>query len=116
MDCCPTAPCLYPVESAVAAGVNRLKLVPLQLAVCGAVQFAATSPTVLRNPKLDVYLNTTARVLLAPHEYARAQSSKRAMPAEKTLAGAYKKSEKALGRVADGDASLKDIATMPQAR
>ena len=70
----------------------------------------------LRNPYLDVYLNTTARVLLAPHEYARAQSSKRAMPAEKTLAGAYKKSEKALGRVADGDASLKDIATMPQAR
>ena len=55
-------------------------------------------------------------MLLAPHEYARAQSSKRAMPAEKTLAGAYKKSEKALGRVADGDASLKDIATMPQAR
>lgn len=74
-------------------GVNRVKVVPLQLAVCGSIQWASTSPMMLKNPKLAAGLNTTARALLTPHEYLKARHSKRAMPAEKTMAGAFKKAE-----------------------
>merc|ERR1719502_1780617 len=63
-----------------APGVNSAKLRPLEVAVAGAVQFAAHSPTFLRNPKLHVYLNETSRIMLAPYEYLQAQQSKRAMP------------------------------------
>ena len=42
-----------------------------------------------------------------------AQQSKRAMPAEKTASGAYKKAAKSFGRVVDKDAALRDIVTAP---
>ena len=97
-----------------APGVNSGKLRPIDVAVAGAVHFAAGSPTFIRNPKFHVYLNTTGRFLLTPFEYFQAQQSKRAMPAEKTLSGAYKKSEKAFGRMVDRDLLLKEIVTAPQ--
>jgi hypothetical protein len=46
-------------------------------------------------------VNETARVLLTPAEYLAAQSSKRAMPNEKTWQGAYRKSEGAFRRLMD---------------
>ena len=94
-------------------GVNRAKIVPLQLAVAGAIHWAETSPSLMRQPQARVYLNATARALMAPFEYSKAQSSKRAMPAEKTIAGAYKKTEKALARVVDGDAALREVLRAP---
>lgn len=96
-----------------APGVNRGKLVPLQLAVTGAVYWAKRSPTVLRSPKIGVYINQTARVLLTPGEYAKTYSSKRATEREKTWAKAYEKAAKALPRIVDGDSTLRELATMP---
>lgn len=93
-----------------APGVNRAKVVPLTLAVSGAVLWAKDSPTTLRNPAIARHLNTTARALLTPHELYKAYSSKRAMDSEKTFASAFKKSEKTLARVA---AAEKDIALQP---
>jgi len=97
-----------------APGVNSAKLRPLDIAISGAVHWAANSPTVMRQPKYYAYVNATARGLLTPFEYFAAQQSKRAMPAEKTMAGAYKKSEKQLGRLVDKDSQLREIATAPQ--
>jgi hypothetical protein len=96
------------------SGVNAAKMRPLELAIVGAVQFAAGSPTFVRNPQLHVYLNATGRVLLTPFEYLTAQQSKRAMPAEKTWQGAYKKTAKGWGRLVDRDASVREMATAPQ--
>ncbi len=95
------------------AGVNRVKLAPLPLALCAALHWAKDSPQVARAPQLAHYLNNTARVLLTPYEYGKARGSKRAMPNEKTWAGAYKKTERALGRIADSDASLLQFVAMP---
>jgi hypothetical protein len=94
-------------------GVNRVKLIPLQLAITGGVHWAQTSPTTMRNPKLAVYLNTTAQVLLTPHEYFRTRSRKTATDREKTWAKAYDKAGKQLARVAEGDATLRSIVAMP---
>lgn len=94
-------------------GVNRGKIVPLQLAVSGAVHWAKASPTVLRNPKIEVYINQTARVLLTPGEYVNTYTSKRATEREKTWAKAYDKTAKKLGRIVDSDSQLKNIAIMP---
>lgn len=95
------------------AGVNRRKVVPLQLAVTGAIHWAATSPTTLRNPAINQYINTTARVLLTPYEWGKAHSSKRAMPNEKTWTSAWKKSERALPRLVDHDTGLKELIKIP---
>ena len=97
-----------------APGVNSAKMKPLELAISGAVHFAATSPTFVRNPKLHEYLNMTGRVLLTPSEYFQAQQSKRAMPAEQTLSGAYRKTAKAFTRMVDKDTLLKEMVTAPQ--
>ena len=97
-----------------APGVNSAKMKPLDIAISGAVHFAAKSPTFMRKPELHVYLNATGRVLLTPGEYITAQQSKRAMPAEQTIQGAYKKTAKAFGRLVDKDTQLKEIATAPQ--
>jgi len=96
-----------------APGVNRGKVVPLQLAVCGVLHWAKSSPTTLRNRQLASGINSTARALLTPYEYWKVRESKRAMPAEKTISGAYKKTEKALQRVGDMT-DLREIALMPQ--
>lgn len=94
-------------------GVNRVKLVPLQLAISGSIHQASESPTVMRNPQLAVYLNNTAQVLLTPHLYFKTRSRKTATDREKTIAKAYEKAEKELGRVAAGDATLQNIIAMP---
>jgi len=94
-------------------GVNRAKLVPLQLAVNGMMDWAKTSPTTLRNPSLNNYINITARGLLTPYEWGKARQSKRAMPNEKTVAGAWKKSKGALNRVAEGDAASRELMRAP---
>jgi len=97
-----------------APGVNSAKIKPLDVALAGAVHFAAGSPMFLRNPKFHVYLNETAKVLLTPSEYLQAQQSKRAMPAEKTISGAYKKTAKAFTRLVDRDTSVRELVTAPQ--
>jgi hypothetical protein len=97
-----------------APGVNRGKVVPLQLAICGAVRWAEFSPTFVRNPYLGAYLNMTGRALLTPFEYGRTQQSKRATDKEKTISAAFKKSERAFTRVVDKETSLIQIAAMPQ--
>ena len=94
-------------------GVNAAKIKPLELAICGAVHWAATSPTTMRNPKLYEYINATGRTLLTPSEYLQAQQSKRAMPKEKTWSGAYKKTEKAFTRLVDKDPSLRELISAP---
>jgi len=94
-------------------GINRVKLIPLQLAITGGVHWSATSPTAVRNPKLGVYLNGSAQVLLTPHEYFKTRSRKTATDREKTWAKAYDKAFKQLGRVAEGDATLRSIVAMP---
>ena len=94
-------------------GVNGIKLRPLDLAVSGAIHWAAESPTVFRNPKIGEYLNVTARALLTPHEYVLAQQSKRAMPNEKTLQGAWKKAEAKMRRVVDKETNLLEIVHQP---
>jgi len=94
-------------------GVNRVKLIPLQLAITGAVHWSTTSPTALRNPQLATYLNGTAQVLLTPHEYFKTRSRKTATDREKTWAKAYDKAFKQLGRVAEGDATLRSLVAMP---
>ena len=58
-------------------------------------------------------MNETARVLLTPAEYLKARESKRAMPKEKTWAGAYKKTAKSLGRVVDGDREVQEMLKAP---
>ena len=50
------------------SGQNALKVVPVKLAICGLVNAAAESPTVMRNPTLASLINQTSQVLLAPHE------------------------------------------------
>ena len=94
-------------------GVNRVKVVPLHLAACGSIQWAATSAMMQKNDKLAAALNTTARVLLTPHEYIKAKQSKLAMPAEKTFATAFKKAGKTLPRIVDNDTGLQNIAAAP---
>jgi len=94
-------------------GVNRVKLIPLQLAITGSVHWAQTSPTVMRNPKLGLYLNSTAQILLTPHEYFKTRQRKTATDREKTVSKAYDKAGKQLGRVAEGDATLRSIVAMP---
>jgi hypothetical protein len=86
---------------------------PLQLAITGGVHWASESPTAIRNPKLGVYLNGTAQVLLTPHEYFKTRARKTATDREKTWAKAYDKAAKQLGRVAEGDATLRSIVAMP---
>ena len=49
-------------------GVNRAKIVPLQLAVAGAIHWAERPPSLMRQPQARVYLNATARALMAPFE------------------------------------------------
>lgn len=98
------------------SGVNAAKLVPLQLAVQGAIKWAKSSPTTLRNPSLNVYLNLTARGLLTPFEYGQnnfGKKSKLAMENEKTWSAAWRKSKKALDRAVDGDASMKALVSAP---
>lgn len=94
-------------------GVNAAKVKPLELAICGLVNWAAESPTVMRNPKLYEYINATSKVMLTPSEYLQAQQSKRAMPKEKTWAGAYKKTEKAFTRTVDKDTALREMIKEP---
>jgi len=98
-------------------GVNAAKLVPLQIAVSGAIKWAKTSPTTLRNPMLNEYLNLTARGLITPGVWAEhnlGKKSKRAMPAEKTWSAAWRKAEgKGLNRVAEGDAAMKSVMSAP---
>lgn len=98
------------------SGVNAAKLVPLQLAVSGAMKWAKNSPTTLRNPTLNSYLNITARGLLTPFEYGQrnfGKKSKLAMPAEKTWAAAWKKTKSSLNRAAEGDLSMKEVVSAP---
>lgn len=95
------------------AGVNRAKIVPLQLTVAGLMDWAKKSPTTLRNPIISGYINVTMRALLTPNEWGKARSSKRAMPNEKTIAGAYKKTKGALNRCAEGDLVQKEMMRAP---
>jgi len=94
-------------------GVNAAKIKPLELAICGAVHWAAGSPTVMRNPKIYDYVNATGRALLTPSEYLQAQQSKRALEKEKTIAAAYKKTEKAFTRTVDKDSALREMISAP---
>lgn len=94
-------------------GVNRVKLIPLQLAIAGAVQWTKESPMAMRNPQLGLYLNYTAEVLLTPNMYFKTRSRKTATDREKTVAKAYEKAKKELPRVAAGDATLQNIIAMP---
>jgi len=94
-------------------GVNRAKLVPLQLAVHGVMEWAKSSPTTMRNPNINHYINVTARGLFTPYEWGKAQQSKRAMPNEQTWAGAWKKTKGALDRVAKGDAASNELTRAP---
>mmetsp|Transcript_7334 Transcript_7334/g.18257 ORF Transcript_7334/g.18257 Transcript_7334/m.18257 type:complete len:140 (-) Transcript_7334:61-480(-) len=58
----------------------------------------------------------TARGLLTPYEYGLhnfGKKSKRAMPAEKTWAAAWKKSKSSLNRVAEGDAAMRALTSAP---
>merc|ERR1711908_18871 len=84
---------------------NLFALVPLGLML-------AQQPFMMK-PKLAEGFNTTARGLLTPFEYFKARQSKRAMPAEKTMTGAFKKAEKTLPRIVDGDSGLQSIAAAP---
>lgn len=98
------------------SGVNAAKLVPLQLAVSGAMKWAKTSPSILRNPSINVYLNMTARGLLTPYEYGVRNFGKKArtaMEAEKTWSAAWRKSKSALNRVVDGDSAMKSLVSAP---
>ena len=95
------------------SGVNAAKIKPLELAISGAVHWAAESPMVMKNPKIYTYVNATGRALLTPGQYVEAQQSKRAMPNEKTWAGAYKKTEKAFTRLVDKDTALKEMVSAP---
>lgn len=95
-------------------GVNAAKLRPLELAISGAVHWAVDSPTVMRNPKVGVYLNETGRVLLTPHEYVITQQSKRAMPNEKTVKGAYKKADGRFKRLIDREPQVLEMIRLPQ--
>ena len=90
-----------------------MKLIPLQLAIAGGVQWAKTSPTALRNPKLGLYMNYTGQVLLTPHVYFKTRARKTATDREKTIGKAYEKAQKEFGRVAAGDATLQSIIAMP---
>ena len=54
-------------------GVNRAKLVPLQLAISGAVHWGCISPMSVRNPRIEQYVNASARALLVPAEYIKAK-------------------------------------------
>ena len=96
------------------SGTNAAKVRPIDLAISGAAWFAVDSPTFMRKPQLHVYLNNTGKALLTPFEYMTAQQSKRAMPAEKTIAGAYKKSAKSFARLVDKEPATKEMATAPQ--
>ena len=96
------------------SGVNAMKMRPLEVAIAGAVHFAADSPTFIRKPHLHVYLNQTGRALLTPYEWFTARQSKRATDREKTISGAYKKTEKAFSRLVDRDTQLKQLVTAPQ--
>ena len=95
------------------SGKNAFKMKPLDVAIAGAVHWAATSPMVLKNPKYAEYINMTARALLTPHEYVSAQQSKRAMPAEQTINGAYKKTEKVFQRTVDKDTNVLEMLKLP---
>jgi len=94
-------------------GVNAAKVKPLELAICGVVNWAATSPTTMRNPKLYEYINATGRTLLTPSEYLQAQQSKRTLDKEKTWSKAYKKTEKAFTRLVDKDPALRELISAP---
>lgn len=96
-----------------ASGVNALKLRPLELAISHAVHWSTTSPTVIRNPKIAKYMNETARVLLIPHEWVAARQSKRAMPNEQTINGAYKKTDKSFKRLVDKDPHVYEMVKQP---
>jgi hypothetical protein len=95
------------------SGKNAFKMKPLDVAIAGAVHWAATSPMVLKNPKYAEYINMTARALLTPHEYVSAQQSKRAMPAEQTINGAYEKTEKVFQRTVDKDTNVLEMLKLP---
>jgi len=101
------------MEKPRAPGVNRVKLVPLQLAISGAVAWADKSPSAMRNPAIVKGINATAQVLLTPNVYFKTRSRKTATDREKTLAKAYDKAFKELDRVAAGDATLQNIVAMP---
>ena len=94
-------------------GVNALKLKPLDGAICGLVHWSVDSPTAFRNAWMKDYINATGQWLLTPYEYGAAQQSKRAMPGEKTWAGAHKKAVKNFARVVDKEKTLKEIVTAP---
>ena len=74
------------------------KVVPLHLALNGALVMASSSPDSLS------ILNVTSRSLLTPLEYVKAQSSKNST--KRTLRAAFEKTERALGRITDSDTSL----------
>jgi len=95
------------------AGENALKLVPLKLAACGAGNWAAESPFMMRQPKLYEMLNATGAGLMAPFEWYRARTSVRAVDSEKTLSAALRKGGKAYARAVDADRSLRQIALQP---
>jgi len=97
-----------------ASGVNAIKLRPLDVAIAGTIHWAASSPMIIRQPRYYTYVNATARWLLTPNEYAVTAQSKRAMPNEKTIQGAHKKTAKSLARMVDKDAQLREIVTAPQ--
>jgi len=94
-------------------GVNRFQMKPLEVGIAGAVHWAATSPMVLKNPKYAQWLNMTGRVMLTPHEYVLAQQSKRAMPNEQTIQGAYKKTDKSFKRLVDKDTAVLEMLKLP---
>merc|ERR1719198_2471530 len=67
----------------------------------------------MRQPKIGLYLNYTAQVLLTPHVYFKTRQHKTATDREKTMVKAYEKAKKELGRVAAGDTTLQNIIAMP---
>uniref|UniRef100_A0A7S2DRQ7 Uncharacterized protein n=1 Tax=Haptolina brevifila TaxID=156173 RepID=A0A7S2DRQ7_9EUKA len=96
------------------SGTNALKVRPLELALAGAVHWACVSPTVLRNPALAGYVNSTARVLLTPAEYLAQQQKKTALDKDKTMQGAYRKADGRFRRLIDKEPQVLEMISRPQ--
>jgi len=96
------------------SGTNAAKVRPLELALAAAIHWACESPTVLRQPALGGYMNTTARVLLTPAEFYAQQRSKRALDKDKTLMGAYAKADGRFRRLIDKEPQVLEMIRLPQ--
>jgi hypothetical protein len=97
---------LYQQPFLLRAGKNRAKVVPLQLALNGALSVSLDSPMIADVPGLQAGINASYRALLTPLEYVKAPKSKRSVGA------AFAKTEKRLSLIAT-DANLRKLAAAP---